>query len=108
MVQAITAGEKAREISFLSWKVVLSCLLHYSSAVEVLEWQRPQQPWPSHFFAPKILFEDATRFDAFINGGLPMWSVSTHTWKITSFQDVAKYIPQYQASPTMVFQFSQV
>ena len=32
-----------------------------------------------------------------------MWSVSTHTWKITSFQDVAKYIPSIKASPTMVF-----
>ena len=65
------------------------------------------------FFCTKKLFEDATRFDAFINGGLAMWSVSTHTWKITSFQDVAKYIPQksgstIKASPTMVFQFSQV
>ena len=53
IVQAITAGEKAREISFLSWKVILRCLLHYSSAVEVFERQRPNQPWPSHFFCTK-------------------------------------------------------
>ena len=52
------------------------------------------------FFCTKKLFEDATRFDAFINGGLAMWSVSTHTWKITSFQDVAKYIPQKSGSAT--------
>ena len=113
IVQAITALEKAREISFLSWKVIFSCLLCYRSAAEVLEWQRPQQPWPSHFFCTQKIIWGCHKEWFFHQQGAENVVCFNSLGRLRLFQDVAKYIPPksgctIKASPTMIFQFFQV